>query len=90
VIEAGNIAIIFDADPHPYIFRPSQFRSKIREPFGPLGQYLKLMLGAFRHGVKDTFDVCERNVFMEQIGHAVDEDVFSLSPLHRKVKGGWN
>src|SRR5690606_13643334 len=80
-----RIPLVLDAHTHPDVFRPWEESAQRHESLGSLGQHLKLMLGAAAHRLKHSLDKVEGNLFMEQIGHRVDEDPPRLPPLERKI-----
>ena len=59
---------------------------ELEQPIGPLRQHLKLVLRGLRHYLKNALNELGGHVLMKQVGHAVDEDETSVTPLARKVE----
>ena len=74
---------VLHARSHPNVVRPIQsWRIRGRD-FRPLRQYLERVLWRVVHGRKHALDEPQRNIFVEQVAHRVDEDQSRLTPSMR-------
>jgi hypothetical protein len=59
------------------------------DPTGPLGEYLKRVLGCLVHGLKDGLNERQRYGLVEEVGHGIDKDEARFAPFQRMFKGGF-
>ena len=59
---------------HPNVFTPLEMRRQFSGSFRSLREHLEGVTIALIHHMKDPLDEIERNIFMKEITHGVDED----------------
>src|ERR1700735_5645117 len=89
IINPANIFFAFDADAHPDLSGPLQFTAQFQQPIGTLRQHLILMPLSPTHYREDLLDVVDRDDFMEEIAHRIDEDAPRTLPSERQFQHLW-
>lgn len=86
--DAMHDRIAFNAGSHPDVGRPREAGGKRRRDVRAFGEDLEGVLRAAVHGVEDALHEFERDIFVEQIAHGVDEDGARQTPGKRVADGG--
>jgi hypothetical protein len=85
-IRPVNEASILDRDAHPDVGSPGEARGELRQPCLALGEDLKGVLLRRDHDLEDPTQVLDRDVFVEEVAHRVDEDRSGTPPPQRLLE----
>jgi hypothetical protein len=87
--DAAEVLLGFDRDPHPHIAGPREARSKATQPGCPLCEDLEVVPMGAAHHCEGLTDEILRDLFVEEVAHAVDEDPSRLAPAKGEPELIW-